>query len=276
MRELDISSTAKLLITFIQATVTNAGFSRVVIAASGGVDSSTAAALAVEALGSQNVYALLLPFRDWHAEAGRLARLLLHQFHIPTSNVCELNIAPMVEAFIQSLTLNSQMLDNHNASADLDKLRMGNIMARVRMVALFDHARKLDALVLGTENKSEHYLGYFTRFGDEASDVEPLRSLYKTEVYQLAEHLQVPEEIRDADPTAGLWAGQTDEGQFGFTYKDADEILQGLFEAGLSSQELVALDLDWKTIQSVQAWVERMAFKHDLPLIAPEPIIAGG
>jgi NAD+ synthase len=138
---------------------------------------------------------------------------------------------------------------------------------------LFDYAKTLNALVLGTENKSEHYLGYYTRFGDEASDIEPLRNLYKTEIYRLAEHLAIPEGIREAVPTAGLWAGQTDEGQFGFAYKAADEILYGLHEAQLSPQELVERGLDKQTIDAVQTWVERMAFKHNLPVIAPEPAI---
>ncbi len=156
---------------------------------------------------------------------------------------------------------------------ELDKVRMGNFMARARMMVLFDRAKMLNALVLGTENKSEHYLGYYTRFGDEASDIEPLRNLYKTEVFHLAKHLAIPEEIQEATPTAGLWVGQTDEGQFGFTYKAADEILYGLYEARLSPQELAERGLDRQTIDDVQAWVERMAFKHELPVIAPEPVV---
>jgi NAD+ synthase len=159
------------------------------------------------------------------------------------------------------------------ASEDLDRIRLGNIMARARMVVLFDYSRKLNALVLGTENKTEHFLGYYTRFGDEASDIEPLRNLYKTEVYKLAEYLGVPGAIREAAPTAGLWPGQTDEGQFGFTYEDADEILYGLYDAKLSTQALVDRGLNRKAIDSVQAWVDQMAFKHILPLVAPEPVV---
>lgn len=146
-------------------------------------------------------------------------------------------------------------------------------MARVRMISLFDYAKEHSALVLGTENKSEHYLGYYTRFGDEASDIEPLRNLYKTEIYRLARHLGIPKEIREAVPTAGLWPEQTDEGQFGFTYETADEILYGLYEAGRSPQELVEGGLDKKAIDLVQAWVSLMEFKHHLPWIAPEPVI---
>jgi NAD+ synthase len=270
VRELDIPATAQQLTSFITTAVTNAGFSRVVVAVSGGVDSATSAALATAALGPENLFALLLPYKDWHAEAGRRAWLLLEQLHVPASHIFELDIAPAVEAFA-NLEISKPSMEA--ASEDLDRIRLGNIMARARMVVLFDYSRKLNALVLGTENKTEHFLGYYTRFGDEASDIEPLRNLYKTEVYKLAEYLGVPEAIRGAAPTAGLWPGQTDEGQFGFSYEDADEILYGLYDAKLSTQSLVDRGLDRKAIDVVQAWVEQMAFKHILPLVAPEPVV---
>jgi NAD+ synthase len=273
IRELDIPTTTRQLVTFIKSSMTNAGFSHLVVAVSGGVDSATAAALATTALGPENIYVLLLPYKDWHAESGERARQLLGQLHVPSSHIFEVDIAPMVEAFSHTDNLVRQSAAGGQVDVDLDRVRLGNIMARVRMVILFDYSRALNALVLGTENKSEHYLGYFTRFGDEASDIEPLRNLYKTEVYQLAEHLGIPEAIRAAVPTAGLWPGQTDEGQFGFTYKVADKILYGLYEARLSPQELVESGLDRQAIESVQAWADQMAFKHHLPLIAPEPIL---
>jgi NAD+ synthase len=271
MRELDVPRTAEELVSFIKTAVYDPGFSRLVVAVSGGVDSSTATALASAALGPENVFALLLPFRDWHAEGTRLARQLLRHLQIPSRQIYELNIGPMVEAFLRSADLQRRTAENRAVGVDPDDVRVGNIMARVRMIVLFDYAKKLNALVLGTENKSEHYLGYYTRFGDEASDLEPLRNLYKTEVYQLADHLEIPREIRQAQPTAGLWPGQTDEGQFGFTYQAADEILYGLYEAHLSPRELVERGLDKEVIDAVQTWVAQMAFKHNLPLVAPKP-----
>jgi len=271
MRELDIPATAELLTTFVKSTVTEAGFSRVVVAVSGGVDSATAVTLAVAALGAENVFALSLPYRDWHTDSEQRTRRLLRQLQIPESHIREMDIAPMVEAFVRAVDLRHPT-QGKLLGDDLTNVRLGNIMARVRMIALFDHAKHLFALVLGTENKSEHYLGYFTRFGDEASDIEPLRNLYKTEVYQLAEHLGAPKEIRDAAPTAGLWQGQTDEGQFGFTYETADEILYGLYDAGLSPQELIQRGMDASAVERVQSWVREMAFKHDLPWLAPEPV----
>ena len=270
MRDLDIPATVQQLTAFIKTAVKDAGFSRVVVAASGGVDSSTAASLATAALGPENFFALLLPYKDWHSEAGKRTRLLLQQLQIPTSHIFEMDIAPAVEAFASLEIIQPSM---QGARGDVDRIRLGNIMARARMVVLFDYSRKLNALVLGTENKTEHFLGYYTRFGDEASDIEPLRNLYKTEVYKLAEYVGVPEAIREAVPTAGLWPGQTDEGQFGFTYEDADEILYGLYEAALSPQGLIDRGLNLKAIDSVQAWVDQMAFKHNLPLVAPEPVL---
>jgi NAD+ synthase len=270
MRALDIPATVQQLTAFIKTAVTDAGFSRIVVAVSGGVDSSTAAALATAALGPENLFALLLPYKDWHTEAGRYARLLLQQLQIPTSHIFEMDIAPVVETFTSPENTRPPL---EGVREGLNHIRLGNIMARTRMVVLFDYSRKLNALVLGTENKTEHFLGYYTRFGDEASDIEPLRNLYKTEVYKLAEYLGVPEAIRVAEPTAGLWPGQTDEGQLGFTYEDADEILYGIYEAKLSPQELTDRGLNRKAIDSVQAWVDQMAFKHDLPLVAPEPVL---
>ena len=265
LRELDIPATAQDIIGFLKSAVTEAGFSRAVVAVSGGIDSATAITLATRALGPENIYALSLPYQDWHAEAASRTDTLLRQLEIPAAQIREIDIAPIVQAHIQAFNLES-------FSSELGRVRLGNIMARIRMIALFDHARQSSALVIGTENKSEHYLGYYTRFGDEASDIEPLRNLYKTEVYQLAEHLGMPQEIRDAIPTAGLWPQQTDEGQFGFTYRTADQILYGLHEAGLSPQELVGHGLDKTAIDQVQAWVTQMEFKHHLPRLAPEPI----
>jgi NAD+ synthase len=272
MRILDIPGTIERITNFLKRSVTDAGFSRVVVAVSGGVDSATAIALAAAALDPENVFALSLPYKDWHIEASQRTRRFLDQLQIPSSHIREIDIAPMVEAFQRSVNDGPHAEEARLSDENLGRVRLGNIMARARMVVLFDFARQLTALVLGTENKSEHYLGYYTRFGDEASDIEPLRNLYKTEVYQLAGHLGVPDEIREAVPTAGLWPGQSDEGQFGFTYKTADEILYGLYEAKLSPHELVERGMDKNAIDQVKTWVAQMSFKRELPVIAPEPV----
>jgi NAD+ synthase len=137
----------------------------------------------------------------------------------------------------------------------------------MRMIYVFDQAKKRKALVVGTENKTEHYLGYFTRFGDEASDVEPLRELYKTQVYEVAENLQIPERLRVKAPTAGLWEGQTDEGEFGFTYADADKILSLMIDEKKSREEIIKSFRKENVVEAVLKRVKQNEFKHHLPFL---------
>lgn len=198
---------AEKIITFIKKTFQKEGFKKAVIAVSGGIDSSVALVLTVKALGAENVYSLQLPYKNQETEN---SDLILDFVKIPLKNRVKINIGKIVDGF-----------------GVKDKARLGNIMARVRMIYCFDLAKKLNALVVGTENKSEKMLGYYTRFGDEAADIEPIIHLYKTQVRQLAKELKIPEKIIKQVPTAGLWSEQTDEGDLGFTYKEADQALQG-------------------------------------------------
>ena len=135
------------------------------------------------------------------------------------------------------------------------------------MILLFDLAKRENALVLGTENKTEHLLGYFTRFGDEASDVEPIRNLYKTQVRQLAPYLGIPKKIIEKTPTAGMWAGQTDEGEFGFTYEDADKILTLYREQKKTAEEIGKEGLKKDVIEKVLGRMKVNEFKHRLPYV---------
>lgn len=251
MKTFDAPHTIEALVRFLQTSFQNAGFSRTVVAMSGGVDSSTSAALTVRALGKENVYPLLLPYGNLTPVDD--ARETIKTIGIPEKNVTIIDIAPLVDPII-------------SLDPSMDNIRRGNVMARVRMILLYDHAKKLNALVVGTENKTEHLLGYFTRFGDEASDVEPLRNLYKTEVYELAKALQLPERIITKAPTAGLWIGQTDEGEFGFTYKEADEILATIVDRKQSIDEVVAKGYDRATVEKVIKRMKDNDFKHHLPI----------
>lgn len=223
MVSIDPKKITNELVDFIKNAFQKAGFTKAVIGVSGGVDSATSHELAVRALGKENVLAYFLPYKK---------------------------IAPIVEEFL-------------SFDPTIDKLRRGNVMARVRMTILFDQAKKHRALVVGTENKTEHILGYFTRFGDEASDIEPLRNLYKTQVYQLAKFLKIPESILNKPPTADLWEGQTDEGEFGFTYAMADEVLYQLYD--LKKKKVDGVDR--AVVAKVKAWIDRNSFKHNLPLV---------
>lgn len=202
------------IIAWIKDVLQKQNFKNVIIGLSGGIDSAVALALITKTINSGNIFVvhsyyfksqtnILLPF--------------LKKLNIPQENIYNISIKKQVDEFKKTTRL--------TRSSKNYQIRLGNIMARVRMIILYDLARKNNALVCGTENKSEFYLGYFTRFGDEASDFEPIRHLYKTQVYQLAKHLNIPPKILRLKPTAGLWPGQTDEKEFGFSYKEADRVL---------------------------------------------------
>lgn len=254
MKPFKVQQTSDALIKFLQTSFQNAGFSRAVIAMSGGVDSSASAALAVRALGENHVYPLLLPYGNLNPQAVADARLVITTLGIPEGNVSLMNIQSLVDPII---TLDPAM----------DRVRRGNVMARVRMILLYDHAKKRNALVVGTENKTEYLLGYFTRFGDEASDIEPLRNLYKTEVYALARHLNFLEKILTRAPTAGLWEGQTDEGEFGFSYTQADAILRMVVDEKKSVEDVVASGIGRSVVEKVIKRMNDNKFKHHLPIL---------
>ncbi|GAF84484.1 unnamed protein product, partial [marine sediment metagenome] len=209
--------------SFIKSTLKKQGFEKVIIPVSGGLDSSTCLLLCVKALVPEKVIAVKLPSAKQNM---KLADLVIRQAGIPKKNVFEINIGKAVNQVVRSL------------GNKVNSLRKGNIMARVRMIITYDLAKKHAALVCGAENKSEYLLGYYTRFGDEACDLSPIKHLYKTQVYQLAEYLDVPKEIINQPPSAGFWPGQTDEKEFGFTYKQADQILYLYFEKGLNKKEI--------------------------------------
>lgn len=214
------------------------GDKEAVIAVSGGVDSALAVTLLTKALGKEKITPVLLPYGDQDMTDGRK----VIEFNDLQNRTIEINISPMVDAITEALNGND------------DSLRKGNIMARTRMICVFDIAKKIGGMVCGTENKSEHYLGYFTRFGDAASDVEPIAGLYKTEVWEMAKELELPEIFYTKKPSAGLWEGQTDELEMGFSYKDADLVLQGKTE-----------DVDIEIVEKVEKMVERNKFKLEVP-----------
>lgn len=269
--DIDPKKETEKIIHFIRKTVKRTGFERVVVAVSGGIDSSTVLALCVLALGRKNVLVLKLPCGKLNKKLNKDTDLITQNFDLPIENVIEIDIRLAVEQ-IQSLD-KTLLVENQKSESKIseDLIRKGNIMARTRMIFLYDIAKKLNALVCGTENKSEYLLGYFTRFGDEASDLEPIRHLYKTEVKKLAKYLNIPEKIFNKKPTAGLWNGQSDEQEMGFAYGDADRTLFLRFNQGL----------DWRAIKTkirknklgikddvycrIKEWVEKNWFKKETP-----------
>ncbi len=234
------------IISFLQQIFAQQNVDQAVIAVSGGIDSAVALTLATRALTAEHVHALLLPFGQQDMAD---AHTICAYNHLPQQNIHLINIAASVEAITSSLNIDAG-----------DQLRRGNIMARVRMIFVYDLAKQKRALVVGTENKSEYYLGYFTRFGDEASDVEPLSHLTKTQVRALAMELGIPENIQAKAPSAGLWSGQTDEQELGFTYQDVDTII----ESSISGSDASG-SVQIATAELVKNRIRSQAFKHHVP-----------
>lgn len=217
-----------------------------IVAVSGGIDSAVSVTLLTHALGPQHVFPLFLPYAK---QSTRDALLIAEWNGIPKTNWSTYNIEPIVTAAAELTESTS------------DRVRMGNYMARARMMIVYDCAKKLDALVCGTENRSEHYLGYFTRFGDAASDLEPLAHLYKTEVRLLAEYLKLPSIFLEKAPSAGLWNEQTDELELGFSYRDADAVCAADFDGAV---ELLK-EMDPAVVEKVRNRVKSQQFKHTVP-----------
>lgn len=254
MKAIDPTKITQQLTVFLRSAFAQTGFSQAVLALSGGVDSATSCALTVRALGESQVFPILLPYGALNSQGVLDAMAVVEKLQIPPRHVTRIDIKPIVDAVL-------------SRDVGMDNMRRGNVMARIRMTLLFDQAKKRTALVVGTENKSEQLLGYFTRFGDEASDIEPLHHLYKTQVYTLAKHLELPEQILSKKPTAGLWEGQTDEGEFGFSYAMADQVLNLVYDEKKTAGEVVAAGFDQEVVEKIIDRVTKNSFKHHLPLI---------
>lgn len=254
MLKIDPQKEEKKIVQFIKKTLKDQGFKKGILALSGGVDSSTTLLLLTKALGAKNVLVTKLPYGKQNmTDAYQMIKLA----QIPAKNVFEINIKPVV----QKLTKTIHQFTN----SPIHQLRLGNIMARVRMILIYDLAKSHQVLVCGTENKSEYLLGYFTLYGDQASDFEPIRHLYKTQVIQLAKYLGVPKKIIKKPPTAGLWPDQTDEKELGFSYQEADPILYLKYDKKLDVGQIVKKGFEKKLVQKVLKQVEKNAFKHQLP-----------
>ena len=243
----------RTLTSFVLDAVDSARSSGVAVGLSGGVDSALAAALAVRALGAERVHAFFLPYRTSNPESAADAASVAHTLGL---RLRTLEISEAIDAYF----------DRHEPEADA--LRRGNKMARERMAILFDQAKKLGCLVLGTSNKTEILLGYSTVFGDNASSLNPLGDLYKQQVWQLSRHLGLPEEVIDKAPSADLWPGQTDEADFGFDYATADEILYLMFDQGLTGDEIVDRGYAASVVHRIERLERANRFKRRLMLIA--------
>ncbi|UCH78195.1 MAG: NAD+ synthase [Candidatus Coatesbacteria bacterium] len=247
---IDAELVKPVLERFLRRRVEAAGLQGVVLGISGGVDSAAAAGLAAAALGAENVTGLWLPYHD--ASDRDDASAVAERFGVKLK---EVPVAPMVDAYLAE-------------AGKVDEVRRGNVCARARMIVLFDQSKAANALVLGTGNKTELLLGYFTLFGDGACSLAPLADLYKGQVYQLAEALGVPDQIIQKTPSAGLWPGQTDEGEMGISYLQVDRYLYYLVEQGESPTKLLERGFDADFQRHVITMINRNLFKRHVPVIA--------
>ena len=254
--EIDSEFTIQVLTRFIQIEVTKVGLKNALLGLSGGVDSAAAAFLCARALGPEHVWGVMMPYRTSAPESLEDARKVVQATGIQSR---EIDITPMVDPYFDSARW---------SGPEASMVRRGNKMARERMSILYDLSAELSALVVGTSNKTEILLGYGTIYGDMASALNPLGDMYKTQVKQAARALGVPENIIRKQPSADLWQGQTDEGELGITYAEADKLLYHLIDERASKKELIALGFEEKRVCEVIERVRRMQFKRKPPLIA--------
>ena len=240
-----------ILTGFIKSEITRVGFSRAVVGLSGGIDSALSCALAVEALGPENVLAVRMPYRTSSRDSLEHAQLLIDQLGVQSETI---EITAMVDALIQR-------------EPEMSNVRKGNIMARARMIVLYDRSEAFRGLVVGTSNKTEILLGYTTLFGDSASALNPIGDLYKTQARQLSRAMGIPQPIIDKAPSADLWANQTDESELGFTYAEADQLLYLLVDQRYTPQDCIEAGFDEKLVNAVVARMRRSQFKRMQPPI---------
>ncbi len=250
--DLDAETATSVLIDFIRDELSKAGFERLVVGVSGGLDSATVTFLSVRAIGSQNVVGVILPYKDSNPGNIEDAEDVISRTEVQKYVV---DITPQVDPYFAKFP-------------EADKNRRGNKMARERMSILYDLSAAEKALVIGTSNKSEILLGYGTIFGDLACAINPLGDLYKTQVRILARHLGVPEKIIAKPPSADLYVGQSDEGEFGFTYEDVDRLLYLLVDEQYTPDQCEKEGFDKKLINKVIDMMIKNQFKISAPVIA--------
>jgi len=241
----------KILASFIRQELAKFNYSRGILGLSGGLDSSVCAFLAALALGPKNVTGLIMPygvsFSQDVKDAQEVARFLRIQFKM-------IDISPMIDAYFAKYPIES-------------RIQRGNKIARERMSILYDFSVREKALSLGTSNKTELLLGYGTIHGDMACAINPLGDLYKTQIRQLGRHLGVPAKILRKVPTAGLWPGQTDEGEIGLTYVEIDKILFRLVDLRESKQKVIASGFEKEKVEKIIDLIKKSEFKRKLPPI---------
>lgn len=242
----------RILTGFIKSEITRTGFSRAVVNLSGGIDSALSCVLAAEALGPENVLAIRLPYKSSSPDSLEHAQLVIDATGV---NAMTVEITEMVDPLIAKFP-------------EMNAMRKGNIMARMRMIVLYDQTVAFNGLAVGTGNKTEILLGYTTLFGDAACAINPNGDLYKTQIRQLSRAVGVPDAIIDKPPSADLWVGQTDEGELGYTYAEVDKLLYLLVDERYTSEECIEAGFASAFVHAVVERVRRNQFKRVLPPVA--------
>ena len=250
--EIDTRVARRIITEFIRAQLRQAGFERVVLGLSGGIDSALVAYLVSEAIGAERLLCVLMPYRTSspasRADAEEVDRRLGAASEV-------IDISPMVDAFFAG-------------DPDASPLRRGNFMARQRMAVLYDRSATWGGLVVGTGNKTESLIGYTTLFGDSACAFNPIGDLYKSQVRQLAAAIGVPEAIIRKAPSADLWPGQTDESEAGFTYPVLDRLLYWRIDRRRTDEEMTGLGFEPELVKRVDRMIATSEFKRQIPPIA--------
>lgn len=249
--KIDERAATGTIAAFIRDEISAAGLDGAVIALSGGIDSALAAYLTVRALGPDTVRTYNMPYATSNPSSQEHAQLVASELAIPIEVI---SITPQIDLYFERFP-------------DASALRRANKMARERMSVIYDMAKVHHAMVIGTGNKTETVLGYTTMWGDMAAGIAPIGDLYKAQVRQLAAYLGIPQAIIDKPPSADLWPGQTDEGELGITYEQADAILYNMLQLHKDADTIIAEGADAAIVERVFALVERNAFKRRMPKV---------
>jgi NAD+ synthase len=241
----------QFLVKFLDNEVKKTGLSKVVVGLSGGIDSAVVAVLAKKAFGD-DLLCIKMPSQYSSQSSLDDAKELCDKFQLRYEVI---SIEPMLKAYEENVK-------------DLDNLRKGNVSARLRMLTLFDISAREGALVLGTSNKSELMLGYGTLYGDLASAINPIGDLYKSEIFEFAKYLQLPNSIISKPPSADLWSGQSDEADLGYTYTQIDYALKLYVEQRLEYDDIISKGVDKELLDMIINRIYKNHFKRKMPIIA--------